>query len=106
MLRASSTLYLFCTLTQNAAYDNRDTFITNNDICLNGTAKNSRFYDVISDFTFGEFDYDSYARSLDYLKSRDIKLTKNNIRDIPEKWVIEVELEFDEPDFKKLLGLR
>jgi hypothetical protein len=52
------------------------------------SGRNSKFYDDISDFTFGRFDNDSYGYSLDYLKSRKWKLTKNNIRDIPREWVL------------------
>lgn len=52
------------------------------------TSKTSQFYDVISDFKFGEFDQASYDYSLDFLKSKNIKLTKTSIDDLPKKWII------------------
>jgi hypothetical protein len=52
------------------------------------TDRHSRFYNVIGDFSFGQFDTATYDRSLDYLKERKMKLTKNNIHDIPKKWIL------------------
>jgi hypothetical protein len=52
------------------------------------SGRNSKFYNFISDFTFGQFDNDSYGYSLDYLKTRKLRLTKNNIRGIPREWVL------------------
>ena len=51
-------------------------------------SKRSKFYDNISDFHFGKFDNDSYKYSLKYLKDKGLRLTKNNIFDIPKKWII------------------
>lgn len=52
------------------------------------TSKTSKFYDLISDFKFGEFDQQSYDYSLDFLKSKNIRLTKSTVNDIPKKWII------------------
>ena len=48
----------------------------------------SKFYDHVSDFRFGKFDGDSYNYSLQYLKDKGVKLTKNRITDLPKKWII------------------
>lgn len=50
--------------------------------------RNSRFYNMIADFSFGQFDTATYDRSLDYLREKKMKLTKNNIHDIPRKWIL------------------
>jgi hypothetical protein len=51
-------------------------------------SKTSKFYDNIADFKFYKYEKDTYARSLQYLKDRDLKLTKTDIKDIPRKWII------------------
>ena len=51
-------------------------------------SKKSKFYNHISNFRFGTFDRDSYNTSLKFLKDKGIKLTKNNIGDLPKKWII------------------
>jgi len=51
-------------------------------------SRKSKFYDYISDFKFGKFDRDSYNYSLKYLQDKGIKLTNNNITDVPKKWII------------------
>jgi hypothetical protein len=52
------------------------------------TSKTSKFYDEISDFKFGQFDQESYDYSLEFLKSKNLKLTETKIEDLPRKWII------------------
>lgn len=52
------------------------------------TSKLSKFYNRISDFTFGRWDQYDYKISLKYLKEHNLKLTTRKIGDIPHKWII------------------
>jgi len=52
------------------------------------TLKKSEYYTLISDFEFGQFDKDGYDYSLEYLRDKKIKLTKNKISDIAKKWIV------------------
>ncbi len=51
------------------------------------TDKNSKFYNQISDFSFSEFDKDSYNYSMEYFNENNILLTKTIIKDIPKEWI-------------------
>jgi hypothetical protein len=51
------------------------------------TNKNSKYYKNITSFKFGEFDYDSYAYSLEYLKKNKIKLKKQKTILPSKKWI-------------------
>jgi len=48
----------------------------------------SVFYNFVSNFDFTQFDKNSYIRSLKYLKSRGLKLTRQTYGDLPTEWVI------------------
>lgn len=50
--------------------------------------RNSKYYDYISNYSFGKFDRQSYDESLEYLKSQKLELTKVSINDLPKKWII------------------
>jgi hypothetical protein len=53
------------------------------------SSKTSKYYDQISNFDFGQYDQDTYDNySLKYLRDKKIKLTRNQINDLPLKWVI------------------
>lgn len=51
------------------------------------TNKNSEYYKGITSFTFGAFDKESYDNSLDYLKTNNIKLQKQQTVLPAKKWV-------------------
>ena len=51
------------------------------------TNKNSKFYDDITSFEFGEFETESYNNSLDYLKLHHIKLKKEKTILPSIKWI-------------------
>ncbi len=50
-------------------------------------SKKSKFYKYISDFKFAKADSESYNNSLNFLKSKHVKLTKRKITDLPKKWI-------------------
>lgn len=53
------------------------------------SSKTSKYYDQISNFSFGLYDQETYNNySLKYLQDKKIRLAKNRIRDLPLKWVI------------------
>lgn len=53
------------------------------------SSKTSKYYDQISNFSFGLFDQETYSNySLKYLRDRKIELARNKIKDLPLKWVI------------------
>jgi len=49
--------------------------------------KASKLYDRISNFTFYNFDQESYDNSLNDLKSNHISLTRKVITQVPKKWI-------------------
>lgn len=49
--------------------------------------RNSKFYNHISDYSFGKFDQQSYDESLDYLKKHNLHLTKVLVNELPKKWI-------------------
>jgi hypothetical protein len=51
------------------------------------TNKNSKYYENITSFKFGEFDKESFDNSLDYLKKNQIKLKKQKTILPSNKWV-------------------
>jgi hypothetical protein len=51
------------------------------------TNRNSVFYDNITSFEFGMFDEESYENSLDYLKTNEIRLTKQKMILPSTNWI-------------------
>jgi len=51
------------------------------------TSKNSKYYDQIANFSFNNFDQESYNKTLEYFKAHDLKLNKINIDSLPREWV-------------------
>ncbi|MEO7530855.1 MAG: hypothetical protein ABIS69_05570 [Sediminibacterium sp.] len=49
--------------------------------------RNSKFYENITGFTFGQFDNDTYESSLRFLKERNVKLFKTKLSLFTTKWV-------------------
>ncbi|MDF2456307.1 MAG: hypothetical protein K0R51_2300 [Cytophagaceae bacterium] len=49
--------------------------------------RTSTYYNKILDFGFGGFDQASYDNSLEYLKEKNIVLSKTHIIDLPTEWI-------------------
>jgi hypothetical protein len=53
------------------------------------SSKTSKYYDQISNFDFGLYDQETYDNySLKYLREKQIRLSGNQINELPLKWVI------------------